>query len=106
MPIFVIIAIVAIIAEWYKNSLMCRHAEGFRIDDFWTTLIGVATIANVCGTFFCAEVFGIKEVFHLFLFITMLFLIDILLFLGYKRSARRRGLHNEQFDITNDIRLS
>jgi hypothetical protein len=106
MPIFIIIAIVAIVAEWYKNSLMCRKAEGFRFDDFWITLIGTCTIANVCATFFIAEVFGIKEVFHLFLFIAVFYVIDIMLYIGYQRSARRRGLNDDRFDITNDIRLS
>lgn len=106
MPIYILIAIVAIFTEWYKNSLMCRKAEGFYIDDFWATLIAVSTISNVAAVFFVGEVFQIHEVRRLFLGLVAAFLIDILIYLGYQRSARRKSLATAQFDITNDIKLS
>lgn len=106
MPIFVIIAIVAVVTEWYKNSLICRKAEGFRIEDFWTTLIASSTISNVAAVFFLGEVFHIHDVRRLFLGLIAMFLIDVLIYIGYHRAARRKSLAKAQFDITNDIRLS
>lgn len=104
--LYIIIALIAIATTWYKNSLMRRKAEGFFIDDFWAILVTVATISNVATVFFLAEVFAHTETWRLFVCVGILFVMDVLIYQSHKNAARRKGLLDAQYDITNDIKLS